>query len=167
MWSKIEESFQGTPVQKRIALFLLENGFGISEDGRVVCNGIEINAASLARVIGIDRRVISYTVKRILKSRELKSIFTKIKAKPFLRDAAGELGLGVVVISVEDASRAGILEEITRCIADNKIPIRQAIADDPYFTEEPKFTVITASPIKGKLVEKLRKIKGVKSLSIF
>jgi len=166
MWSKIEESFKDTPVQRKIALFLLENGFGVSEDGRVVCNGIAINTAHLATVIGTDRRVVGYTVKRILKSRELRRIFTKIKAKPFLRDAAGELGLGVIIISVGDASKPGILEKITTCMARNKISIRQAIADDPYFTEEPRFTVITASPITGKLVEELRKIEGIKSLSI-
>lgn len=166
MWKRIEEKFKNSPMQKKVAVFLLENGFGINEEGKVTCNGVEIAFADLARVIGVDRRVVKSTVKSIIEDEELRSIFTKIRAKPFLKDLAKELGLGVIVISVEDAAKPGIIEKITKCIAENGISIRQAIADDPYFSEEPKFTVITQEPITGRIIDKLKKIEGIKSMII-
>ena len=166
MWKKIEEKFKSSPMQRKVAVFLLENGFSVNEKNKVTCNNVEIAFADLARAIGVDRRVIKSTVRSILEDKELKSIFTKIKAKPFLRDIAKELGLGVIIISVEDAAKPGIIERITKCMAENNIVIRQAIADDPYFTEEPKFTVITQEPITGKIIDELKKIEGIKSLVV-
>jgi predicted regulator of amino acid metabolism with ACT domain len=66
MWSDIIREFSDSPSQSRVLRFLLENGFGVTEDGRISCNGIEVPATSVAKVIGSDRRVVDATAHRIL-----------------------------------------------------------------------------------------------------
>ncbi len=167
MWTKIEESFGGYPAQKKVAVLLLERGFQINDKGRVVCGKIEIPHSQIGKEIGVDRRVVDATVARILKDKKLKEIFTSLHSIAFLRDIAPKLGLGVIVISVEDASKPGIIGRVTSKIADHEIVIRQAIADDPYFKENPVFTVITESEVTGALFEDLKKIEGIKKITIY
>ncbi len=167
MWSKIEEAFRGYPAQRKVALLLLERGFQVSEKGRVVCGKIEIPHSQIGKELEVDRRVIDATVASILGDKNLKEIFTSLHSIAFLRDIAPKLGLGVVVISVEDASKPGILGRVTSRIAEHGVAIRQAIADDPYFVENPKFTVITETEVTGELFEDLKKIEGVKKITIY
>ncbi|MFQ5974854.1 MAG: amino acid-binding protein [Candidatus Hydrothermarchaeales archaeon] len=167
MWTEIEESFEGYPAQKKVALLLLELGFQINAKGRVVCGEIEIPHSQIGKEIGVDRRVVDATVARIQKNQKLKGIFASLHSIAFLRDIAPKLGLGVVVITVEDASKPGIVGRVASEIAEHGVAIRQAIADDPYFVENPKFTVITEKVVTGKLFEDLKKIEGVKKITIY
>ena len=61
MWSDIIHEFADSPSQSKVVRFLLENGFGINNDGRVTCNGIEVPATQIAKAIGSDRRVVDAT----------------------------------------------------------------------------------------------------------
>ncbi|MFQ6136728.1 MAG: amino acid-binding protein [Candidatus Hydrothermarchaeales archaeon] len=167
MWREIEECFEGYPAQKKVAILLLERGFHVGSSGRVMCEGIEIPHSQIARELGIDRRVVDATVDRILKNDKLKEIYTALHSVAFLRDIAPKLGLGVVVISVEDASKPGIIARVANKIAEHGIAIRQAIADDPYFVENPKFTVITEKEVTGALFEDLKKIEGIKKITVY
>ena len=75
MWSDIIHEFSDSPSQSRVVRFLLENGFGVSDDGRISCNGIEMPATAVAKAIGSDRRVVDATAKRILERPMLRDIF--------------------------------------------------------------------------------------------
>jgi predicted regulator of amino acid metabolism with ACT domain len=46
MWSDIIHEFADSPSQSRVVRFLLENGFGVTEDGKISCNGIEVPATA-------------------------------------------------------------------------------------------------------------------------
>jgi hypothetical protein len=167
MWSKIEEYFEGFPSQKKVAMFLLQRGFQISDAGRVMCGSIAIPHIRIAKELGIDRRVVDMAAERILENAALRNIYQGLQSIAFLRDTAPALGLGVVVISVMDASKPGIIGAVASKIAEHGIAIRQAIADDPYIVEDPKFTVITGREIPGKLIEDLRKIEGIRNITVY
>jgi hypothetical protein len=167
MWSKIEEYFKGFPSQKKVAMLLLQRGFQISDAGRVMCSSIAIPHTQIAKELGIDRRVVDMTVGRILENPDVRKIYQGLQSIAFLRDTAPSLGLGVVVVSAMDASKPGIIGAVASKIAEHGLAIRQAIADDPYFTDDPKFTVITGGEIPGKLIEDLRKIEGVRNITVY
>jgi hypothetical protein len=167
MWSNIEEYFKGCPKQKEVARLLFQRGFRISNAGRVMCGKISIPHTQIAKELGFDMRVVDTTVYRILENKELEKIYKGLQSIAFLRDIAPDLGLGVIVVSVMDASKPGIIGSVGNKIAEYGMVIRQAIADDPYITESPKFTVITGSEIPGKLIEDLRKIEGVKNITVY
>lgn len=90
-----------------------------------------------------------------------------MRSIPFLRDVAPALGLGVIIITPEDAATVGILSEVSGVIAAHSISIRQAVSDDPYFTDQAKMTIITDSKISGDTVNEILNIKSVKGVSIY
>lgn len=167
MWKEIEDYFADFPAQRKVAFFLLRRGFQVSEERRVVCGSIEIPHTQIAKELGVDRRVVDAAAAKILGSEKLKKIFQNLSSIAFLRDAAPSLGLGVIVISVEDASKPGIIGRVATKIAEHGVAIRQAIADDPYLVENPEFTVITGSAITGALLEDLKKIEGIRKITIY
>ncbi|MCL7413621.1 MAG: amino acid-binding protein [ANME-2 cluster archaeon] len=167
MWSKILDNFKKHPAQEKVIKLLLERGFQVNEQGRVVSGNIEIPHTQVGREIDVDRRVVDSTCEVILDDRTLSSIFRNIHTIPFLKDVAPELGLGVLIITPGDASRTGILGSVATAVAQRGLSIRQAVTDDPYLTENPQLTIITDRKIPGDLVDELMKLPGVKSVAVF
>ena len=167
MWSAILKKFEKHPAQEKVLKILFERGFQINDEGKVVSGDIEIAHTQLAKEAGVDRRVVDSTTDTILSDELLKNIFQNVHSIPFLRDVAPLLGLGVVVITPDDAADTGILAEVSRVISDHNISIRQAVSDDPHFISEPRLTIITDSKIPGNLVDSILKLKSVKGVSIY
>ncbi len=167
MWSAIQEKFKNHPAQEKVARLILERGFQINDKGRVVSGSIEIPHTQIANENGVDRRVVDATCETILKDAQLMQIFRNIRTMPFLRDAAPYLGLGVIIITPENAARKGLLGAVATAVAEHGIIIRQAVSEDPYLTEDPKLTIIIEGKVTGELVNALTRIKGVKSVTVY
>ena len=167
MWTVIQEKFRNHPAQEKVIRLLLERGFQINDEGRVVSGSIEIAHTQIANEIGVDRRVIDATCETILKNKQLMQIFRNVRTIPFLRDVAPYLGLGVIIIMPDNAARKGLLGSVATAVAEHGIIIRQAVSDDPYITENPKLTIITEGKVSGELVNSLTRIKGVQSVTVY
>ena len=131
MFDEIMEKFEGSPSQQAVIRLLLERGFSVNKDGRVVSGGIEIPFTEIAREIDVDRRVVDSTTDAIQDDPELQRIFANIGAIPSLRDLAPVLDLTVLTVEVVDADESGIVADITGRIADAGISIRQVISEAP------------------------------------
>jgi uncharacterized protein len=166
MWSEIIGKFKGMPSQEKVVRLLLERGFQVDSAGHVVSGKIEIPHTQIAREVGVDRRVVDATTDMILHDDVLRGVFTNIHSIASFRDVAPLLGLGVIIISVDNAQNVGIISDVTAVISRFNLSIRQAVTDDPFFTDEPRMTVITNDVIPGELVSELRKLKSVKSVTI-
>ncbi len=166
MWSVLQEKFKNHPAQEKVIRLLLERGFQINDQGRVVSGKIEIAHTQIANEIGVDRRVVDATCETIMKDAQLMAIFRNVRTIPFLRDVATYLGLGVIVITPDNAARKGLLGAVATAVAENGIIIRQAVSDDPYLTEDPKLTIIIEGRTSGELVNALTRIEGVKSVTV-
>lgn len=166
MWQEIMAMFEGLPSQKKVIELLLARGFQVSPEGKVASGGIGIPHTQIASEIGVDRRVVDMTVKRIQKEPVLKKVFENIRSIAFLVDVAPLLGLSVVIIHPMDARERGILGDVAMVIAKRGFSIRQAVSDDPYLTEDPKLTIITDKNIPGELIEEIGKLKSVKGVQI-
>ncbi|MFB6250286.1 MAG: amino acid-binding protein [Halobellus sp.] len=166
MFDEIMEKFEGSPSQQEVIRLLLERGFSVNDDGRVVSGGIEIPNTGIAREIGVDRRVVDSTTTAILEDEQLRRIFQNISSIPSLMDLAPVLDLSAVTVEVNDAERPGIVAEITTRLADRDISIRQTISEDPEFTDEPKLYVITDDPIPGDLLNELTELDFVRRISL-
>ncbi len=167
MWSIIQEKFKNHPAQEKVIRMLLERGFQVNEQGRVVSGTIEIPHTQIANEIAVDRRVVDSTCETIITDKTLMQIFRNVRTIPFLREVAPLLGLGVIVIAPDNAARKGLLGAVATAVAEHGIVIRQAVSDDPYLTEEPKLTIITEGKVSGELVNTLTGIKGVKSVTVY
>lgn len=167
MWSIIQEKFRSHPAQEKVIRLLLERGFQINDEGRVVSGSIEIPHTQIAQETGVDRRVVDATCETILGDEKLMEIFRNIHTIPFLKDVAPYLGLGVIIITPDNAARKGLLGSIATSVAEHGVIIRQAVSDDPYLTENPRLTIITEGKVSGELVNTLTGIQGVKSVTVY
>jgi hypothetical protein len=166
MFDEIMEKFEGSPSQQAVIRLILERGFSVNEEGRVVSGGIEIPNTGIAREIGVDRRVVDSTTQTILDDPELTRIFTNISAIPSLMDLAPVLDLTALTVEVADADEPGIVAQITTLIADRDIPIRQTISDDPEFTDDPKLYIITDEPLPGDLINQIVALPFVRKVEL-
>ena len=166
MFDEIMEKFSDSPGQQRVVRLLLERGFSVNEDGRVVSGGIEIPNTGIAREVGVDRRVVDATTSAILDDDELARIFRNISAIPSLMDLAPVLDLTVLTVAVSDAEQTGIVAQVTQTIADHGISIRQTISEDPEFTDEPRLYIITDGELPGEVINELRELPFVVRLEL-
>ncbi|MFA9416124.1 amino acid-binding protein [Natrinema sp. HArc-T2] len=166
MFDEIMEKFEGSPSQQAVIRLLLERGFSVNDDGRVVSGGIEIPNTGIAREIGVDRRVVDSTTDVILEDDELRRIFQNISQVPSLMDLAPVLDLTVLTITPDDAEQEGIVAEVTGTLADNGISIRQTISEDPEFTDEPRLYLITDEELPGEVITELRDLAFVRKIEL-
>lgn len=167
MWQDVMEKFEGSPSQKKVIELLLERGFQVCPEDKVASGGIEIPHTQIASEVGVDRRVVDMTVKRVLTDPELKRIFENIRSIAFLAEVAPLLGLSVIIIYPRDAKEKGILGDVAREMARRGLSIRQAVSDDPYLVDDPKLTIITDKNIPGALIEEIGRLKSVKGVQIY
>ncbi|MFB6123776.1 MAG: amino acid-binding protein [Haloferacaceae archaeon] len=164
MFDEIMRKFEGSPSQQEVIRLLLERGFSVNDEGRVVSGGIEIPNTGIAREIGVDRRVVDSTTDAILADPELRRIFQNISSIPSLMDLAPVLDLAVLTVWVDDETEAGIVADVTTAIADRDISIRQIISEDPEFTDDAKLYVITDEPLPGDLLVEIRELPYVRKV---
>ncbi|KXA99298.1 amino acid-binding protein [candidate division MSBL1 archaeon SCGC-AAA259O05] len=167
MWKHISEAFSGNPAQLKVARVLYKYGLRVGENGDVVCNGIRVPAVQIAKEAGVDRRAVNSTSETILENEDLKELFANLRPIPYLKAVAQHLNLGVIEILPPDAAREGIISEVTGVISKHGLSIRQSVAEDPFFTAQPKLTIIVDEPVSGEVIEELRELKSVDSVIVY
>ncbi|HID03020.1 MAG TPA: amino acid-binding protein [Desulfobacterales bacterium] len=167
MWVQVQSVFKDYPAQLSVARILFKYGLRVREDGEIMCGDIRIPATQIASEAGVDRRVVDLTAKRILGDKILGGIFRNLEPFAYLKGVAHSTGLGVVEIMPENAAKPGILRDVSKIISKFGISIRQAVADDPYFIPQPKLTIITDEPLRGEVIDGLRKLPSVRSVIVY
>ncbi len=158
--------FEDSPGQRRVIRLLLERGFSVNEEGRVVSGGIEIPNTGIAREADVDRRVVNATTDAVLADEDLRRIFTNISAIPSLMDLAPVLDLTVLTVAVAEAEAPGLVAAVTSAIAERGITIRQVISEDPEFTDEPRLYVIVDGELPGELINEIRRLEFVRRIEL-
>ena len=166
MWKDISRHFKSYPKQKKIAQKMLEYGLRIN-NGKIYCGEIELSDSKIARALEVDRREIAATVATINSISELKKIFSDLLPTCHLKQAAENMGWGVIEIIPTDPSKPGIIADVAAIISNNNISIRQAIVDDFELSEEPRLFIVTEKQIPGKVIPIIKNAKGVKALLIY
>lgn len=164
MWSEIMRAFADSPSQSRVARFLLENGLGVNAEGRIVCNRIAIPATQVGAAVGVDRRVVDATAKRIIDDDRLAPVFARMRATPDLSMVAEHLGLSVITIMPDDARARGIVASAVRVLEAHDLAIRQIFVTDPYLAEEPKLVVIVDGTLPPGVIDELRSLPQIRRI---
>ena len=167
MWQEILDKFKRFPAQEKVIRLVLQRGFQINDQARVVSGQIEIPHAQIAKELEVDRRVVDTTAQAIREDAVLWKVFRNVRSMIYLGEVAPILGLGVIEITPVNAVKTGLLGDVASAVARNGLSIRQAVSDDPYFVESPKLTIITEGKIPGDLVILLKEIEGVKRVTVY
>jgi uncharacterized protein len=165
MWAALIDYFQRFPAQEKIARLLIKNGLSI-RDGGVYSGEIQLSDSALGRAAGVDRRIVSATVRTIEANPELYKVFSRFQPTLHLKDVAPNLGWGVIEIIPDNASRPGILSGVSSLIAREGISIRQAVVDDPDFSDAPRLFIVTEKPVPPSLIPELQRVPGVRSVTL-
>lgn len=166
MWSKVREQFAGQKVRLDVARKMLEYGIGVSEDGRLMIGGLEVDYSALAREVGADRRVVKQTAEQIRQDEFLYSVFSKIT--PFgssLVPVVSRLGYSAIVIEA-DPRAAGVLAAAAAALSKRGIVVRQALAEDPDMVPGAKLTLVVEGRVPGDVMEELSKLSSIKSVTV-
>jgi len=163
---EILAKFEGSPGRQRVVRLLLERGFSVNDEGRVVSGGIEIPDTQVAEEAGVDRRVVDSTTETVLADDRLRRIFQNISQTPSLMDLAPVLDLTVLTVTPHDADEPGIVAEVTGMLAERGISIRQTVTEDPEFTAEPRLYVVTEQALPGEFLTALRDRPFVRTLEL-
>lgn len=167
MWRQISDRLKEYPGRQKVARALVELGLSIKEGTKIYCGGIELSDVKIARCLDVDRRTVRDTAQLISSDPILKSVFERLRpAGPFLADVAKFLGYSVIEIYA-DPHIVGIVAQAAALIAQENIAIRQAVADDPDLTPEPKLTLVVEKEPSGTVLQKMLKIPGVIKLSTY
>jgi len=167
LWSQIEKYFKDLPAQLKVARLLFERGFQVREDGQVISDGIEIAHTQIAKEAGVERRAVDSTVQTILSKHELKRIYKNLRQVCSLQEVARELNLGVIILVPENARQTGIIANVTRKVSEKGLSIRQALAEDPGISAQPKLTLIIEGEIPPELINELRSLPGTRSVTVY
>jgi predicted regulator of amino acid metabolism with ACT domain len=167
MWRQISDRLKDYPGKQKVARALVEYGLSIRDGTKIFCGGIELSDVKIARYLDVDRRTVRDTALLIASDPLMKSVFERLKpAGPFLADVAKFLGYSVIEIYA-DSHSIGIVAQASALIAQDNIAIRQAVADDPDLTPEPKLTLVVEREPSGIVLQKLLKIPGVIKISTY
>lgn len=166
MWAALMDHFQRYPAQEKIVRLLIRHGLRI-HDGKIFSGDVELSDSAVGRAAGVDRRIVSATARTIEGDQQLARIFTHFQPTLHLKDVAPNLGWGVIEIIPDNASRPGILAGVSSLIAGEGISIRQAIVDDPYFSDEPKLFIVTEKAVPSTVLPAIQKVPGVKSVTVY
>jgi predicted regulator of amino acid metabolism with ACT domain len=166
MWRQISDRLKEYPGRLKVARTLVELGLSV-RDGKVYCGEVEQSELKMARAIGVDRRTVRETAEFIESDPMLQPVFKGLRpAGPFLPNVAKFLGYRVIEI-YGDPHEVGIVAEATALISKEGISIRQAVADDPDLTPEPKLTLVIEKEPSGEALQKMLKIPGVVKLATY
>lgn len=163
MWHRLRPYFEAYPAQERLAALMLVHGFRVG-DNRVYAGNVELGDTALARAAGVDRRVVSATVRTIMRTPELLRCFSAVQPVCNLAEVAPAMGWGAIEIVPTSASKPGILAGVATIIAEGGISVRQVIVDDPEIAENPRGLIITESPVPERLIPRIKAVDGVKGV---
>ena len=166
MWRQISERLKDYPGRLRVAKALVELGFSVKEGG-IYCGEVEQSELKMARAVGVDRRTVRETADFIQSDPMLQPVFKDLKpAGPFLPKVARFLGYRVIEIYA-NPHEVGIVTEASALISREGISIRQAVADDPDLTPEPRLTLVVEREPSGDALQNMLKISGVTKVATY
>lgn len=162
----IEQKFSKFHSQKLVVLKILEYGLRV-EGEKVMCNDIEIELRSLAKICQVDLRAVKAAIGNIESDKKLSKIFQNLKSTIHLGRVAPFLGFGELVIEPYNARDYGIIYQTAEVLWKHKVSIKQAIGDDPDLESDPKLYIITDSSIPASIIPELKKSSKIKGVTIY
>lgn len=177
MWEPLIEHFRRYPAQEKVVRLMIQAGLRIEEPrpgdagadagAKIFCGPVELADTAIGRAADVDRRIVRSTVETILKDAVLRRVFTKFTPTLHLKDVAPELECGLIEIIPSDPTAPGILAGVSSVIAAARLSVRQAIVEDPFFTDQAKLYVVTETRVPAQLIPQLQAVPGVKGVAVY
>jgi hypothetical protein len=166
VWPNIKKQFERQIVRPDVVRKMIECGMRVSEDKKLYVGNVEQDYSSVARAVGVDRRVVKQTVEQIRGNKYLYSIFSKTRPLgASLVDVVSVLGYTAVVVEADPRS-PGVMAAVAEILSRHGTVVRQALADDPEMVPDAKLTLVVEGMLDAEATAELKALKLVRSLKI-
>ena len=151
--------FESHPSQLKVARTIMVRGISVS-NGKAMCGDIEQSDSAIARVAGVDRRVVRTTLERISADPEMDALFKRIRPMLNMTDIASYIGCTSFDIIPTDSKVPGILSSITANLFDAGYCIKQMVIGDDD-NGRPILSVIVEGSMTPDDIASLKNCTGV------
>jgi len=167
LWDQLKDKFQNSPAQLKVANFLFEKGFRVTENGDIKSGEIRIAYTWIAREAGVERKAVDNTVDTILSNPMLKKVYAKLRQVCLLYEVANELGMSAIGVVPDSAFEKGIMAKVIGKISERGLNILQAFAEHPEISSEPKIILVMEGKFPPELITQLRMLPGIRRIIVY
>jgi predicted regulator of amino acid metabolism with ACT domain len=167
MWDYINKIFEGYPAEMKVIQKMTKIGISVKimyDEPKLFCDAIEIKPNSMARAFNVDRRVIVNMLQKVVNDKKLYDFFSNLEPISNFENSGSKIGFGVLEIIPVDAAKPGIIAGVMKLLADEGISIRQVVTDDPDLIDDPRAIIVTTNAVTGDVLNRIRKVEGVKAV---
>jgi len=146
-----------------VAKSLLENGISV-KGSELYVNSVKIPTTSVAKALGVDRRVVTKTIQEIQDNPRLRQLFMNIRDHPstFLENYET-----LEITFLDHSQTVEVMSHILYLMAKYGINIRNIVLDDPIISPDPKLTIATYQPVSGEIIDEMKVGKNVRGVTVY
>lgn len=158
----LEEYFKGYPARKKVVEFLFENGLSIKK-GKVYLRDVEIPISELARVIGVNRKIVYHTIEYVESTYPLRLIFERLKPLTSLIDVAPLMGWEVLEVELDKSKYQEGMAGVLKLLADRGVPIMEVFSKN--LRKDPgKLYIVIDGTIPVDVFAEIKELDGFERL---
>ncbi|ASJ06076.1 regulator of amino acid metabolism, contains ACT domain protein [Thermococcus pacificus] len=158
----LEAYFKNYPARRKVAEFLFENGLSV-KNGKVYLRDVEVPISELARIIGVNRKIVYHTIEYIEKTYPLKLIFAKLNPLPSLIDVAPLMGWEVLEIELDKDRYLQGFSDVLRLLYENGVPVMEVFSRN--LREEPtKLYIVIDGTLPVDVFVRVKEMEGFRKL---
>jgi predicted regulator of amino acid metabolism with ACT domain len=158
----LEAYFKKYPARRKVAEFLFENGLSV-KNGKIYLRDVEVPISELARIIGVNRKIVYHTIEYIEKTYPLKLVFEKLNPLPSLIDVAPLMGWEVLEIELDKDRYLKGFSEVLGLLHDNGVPVMEVFSRN--LREEPaKLYIVIDGTLPVEVFVRIKEMEGFRKL---
>lgn len=158
----LEAYFKNYPARRKVVEFLFENGLSV-KNGKIHLRNVEVPISELARVVGVNRKIVYHTIEYIEETYPLKLIFEKLNPLPSLIDVAPLMGWEVLEIELDKGEYLKGFSQVLALLSDNNVPVMEVFSRN--LREEPtKLYVVIDGTLPVDVFMRIKEMEGFRKL---
>jgi len=154
----IDEYFRNYPARKKVAEFLLRTGVSV-RDGSFYLEGAELSPGSMAKALGVNRKVVYLTAETIEFSKALSIFFQNLRPGLRVEAIAPVMGWEALQIEVSGSPGEVLKNVLGKITAEGNDVIAVNLRNLP--GESARLSVVLERPLGGRILQEIGRIPGV------
>ncbi len=158
----LEAYFKNYPARRKVAEFLFENGLSV-KNGKIYLRDVEVPISELARIIGVNRKIVYHTIDYIEKTYPLKLIFEKLNPLPSLIDVAPLMGWEVLEIELDKDKYLRGFSDVLRLLYENDVRVMEVFSRN-LREESTKLYIVIDGTLPVEVFVRIKEMEGFRKL---
>ncbi|NJF24628.1 regulator of amino acid metabolism, contains ACT domain protein [Thermococcus sp. Bubb.Bath] len=158
----VEEYFKHYPARKKVAEALVRYGIRVRH-GKTYCGNVEVPISELARVIGVNRKIIYHTVEMVERHNALRLFFEKLEPELRIEEIAPMMNWEVLEVELDENAHKEATARILEILSKEKGRLISAHLRNLY-GETPRLSVVVDRPLRSETIARIKDVPGAKKL---